>query len=103
MTMHEPKREESTGLEDVGMIARAIETCYLGIDGEGCEHVYHVAANQVVVNDGREIDHRQPLAGRPLGDWMEHVEEARGWDATGPFMAAAVSADEVRKQDGDCA
>ena len=99
MTMNTRTQEKNS--DDGGHLGRAIRTCLVGIDGDGCEHVFHVDANQVVVSDGRRIDYRQPLDERPLGDWMEHVKEARGWQRTGPFAPAACKADAARKRGGE--
>lgn len=97
MNKHERTREEST--DDGGLVGRSIETCLVGIDAEGCQHVWHVDANQVVVSDGRRLEYRQHLGDRPLGDWIDHVVEARGWKRTGPFAGAAAKADAARKED----
>jgi hypothetical protein len=84
--------------DDGGLIGRQLNSCTLGTDGDGYTHVWHRGANQIVVHRGRELDYRQHLGDRPLGDWMAHVEEARGWMTTGPFAAAARKADRARKE-----
>ncbi|MDS0300227.1 hypothetical protein NDI76_15880 [Halogeometricum sp. S1BR25-6] len=71
-----------------GYLADAMARSFtLGMDADGYSHHYYRPADAVVVYDGRELDHYQPLAGRSLDEWREFVELKRGWVSMGPLAA----------------
>jgi hypothetical protein len=70
----------------------------LGVDATGSTHHYYRPADAVVVFDGREFDHYQPLDGRPLAEWQQFVAQERGWDSTGQLARVGLQADLERKE-----
>lgn len=54
----------------------------LGVDGEGWHHVYDLDRERVVVISREGIGFQDDIDRLPiddLGDWMDHVEDQRGW------------------------
>ena len=70
----------------------------LGVDATGSTHHYYRPADAVVVFDGRELDHYQPLDGHPLAEWREFVAQERGWASTGQLARVGLQADLERKE-----
>ncbi|WP_083851154.1 hypothetical protein [Halogranum rubrum] len=70
----------------------------LGVDATGSTHHYYRPADAVVVFDGLELDHYQPLDGRPLAEWQAFVARDRGWDSTGQLARVGLQHDSERKE-----
>ncbi|WP_089826601.1 hypothetical protein [Halogranum amylolyticum] len=70
----------------------------LGVDATGSTHHYYRPADAVVVFNGRELDHFQPLDGRPLAEWQEFVAQERGWASLGQLARVGLQVDTERKE-----
>lgn len=56
------------------------DALYLGVDANGAEHYHSRIADTVVVLDpAGTVERREELDGRPLSDWIDYVENNRGW------------------------
>ena len=75
-------------------IARSFE---IGTDADGHAHHYYAGADAVVVYDGRELDHYQPLDGRTVAAWWEYVNARRGWTSEGQLASLGIDEDRRRK------
>lgn len=53
----------------------------LGVDAEGVEHVYDEERHRVVALDSRGIHAQYQLGTDDLPDWMEYIDDKRGWAA----------------------
>lgn len=71
----------------------------VGDDMEGNRHVYHRGADEVVVYNGRHVDHREQLDGRLVDEWIGFVETKRGWMKMGELSAVGLRVDRARKTD----
>jgi hypothetical protein len=54
----------------------------IGIDTEGCDHIFsRIRASVTVLDDGAVV-RTQSLADCRLSDWLSYIDETRGWDST---------------------
>jgi hypothetical protein len=58
----------------------AFDCTIMGVDGYGYLHVYDDDRDRVVVLDETGIDETQDLSDHRTGQWMDWVEEKRGWE-----------------------
>lgn len=55
----------------------------LGTDQTGAVHYYDDRADRILVAREGDIEHVEPLDGRPVSDWMAYVGDRRGWRLRG--------------------
>jgi hypothetical protein len=54
----------------------------IGIDTEGCDHIFsRIRMTVTVLNDGTVV-RTQSLADCSLSDWMAYIDDNRGWEST---------------------
>lgn len=105
--MHTTNPRQKNGIETAQAeltdtaIAKLTRSFTLGTDHEGYTHHYYRDADTVVVYDGRDLDHREHLDGRPLHAWNEYVADRRGWLTHGPHAKLGLKADAARKTRGE--
>jgi hypothetical protein len=54
----------------------------IGIDTEGCDHIFSRIRATVTVLDDDEAVRTHSLADCRLSDWLTYISETRGWDST---------------------
>jgi hypothetical protein len=54
----------------------------IGIDTEGCEHIFSRIRATVTVLDDGAVGRTHSLADCRLSDWLTYIDETRGWDTT---------------------
>jgi len=79
------------------LVDRVHRSFTIGTDAEGKDHHYYRPADTVVVYDADGVHHRQRLDGRPITEWVEFVDDERGWLSMGEFAAVGLREDRRRK------
>ena len=51
----------------------------VGIDGEGSTHHFHAVRRRIYVVTDDEIEVTQHIGERHLKEWIDYVDEKRGW------------------------
>ncbi|WP_224338122.1 hypothetical protein [Haloprofundus halobius] len=97
MSTRKPATQEPT-VSLIDHFTRALARSFaLGVDEEGYTHHYYQPADAVVHN-GRELDHYQPLNGRPLTHWQKYVAQKRGWESMGQLAHVGLRVDAQQKE-----
>jgi len=52
---------------------------WLGKDNAGADHVYRTSDETIHVIDGTRRSHREPLGDRRVEEWLDYVDQQRGW------------------------
>ncbi|SEP28775.1 hypothetical protein SAMN04487948_13417 [Halogranum amylolyticum] len=96
---HAATQERTESLAD-HLTSALTNSFTVGTDCTGSTHHYYRPADTVVVFDGRELDHHQPLNGRTLEEWRVFVAQERGWTSCGPLAQLGLRMDAKRKETG---
>jgi hypothetical protein len=60
----------------------AADAFRIGIDTEGCDHIFsRIRATVTVLNEGTRV-RTHSLADCRLSDWLTYISETRGWNST---------------------
>jgi hypothetical protein len=73
-----------------------------GIDSEGNKHTFDPVRAQVIVRDGDDVGHVEQLARERVPEWIEFVEQQRGWSGvwwTADNLHDALEAREAAEQE----
>lgn len=52
----------------------------IGADEEGCDHLYRTSDETILVINGTELVWRQDITNRSVTDWVDFIEQKRGWE-----------------------
>jgi hypothetical protein len=89
---------EGSADELAGTLADQLARSFtIGTDDEGFDHHYYRPADTVVVFDEDGVDHRQHLDGATVEEWVDHVDDKRGWMIPGPHASNGIRVDKQRK------
>jgi Fe-S cluster assembly iron-binding protein IscA len=61
---------------------RASDAFRIGVDTEGCDHIFSRIRMSVTVRDDDTVVHTHSLADCHLSHWLTYIDETRGWDTT---------------------
>jgi hypothetical protein len=79
-TLSHPRSDDDTA-DDGDRADLASDAFRIGIDTEGCEHIFSRIRATVTVHDKGEHIRTQSLADCRLSDWLTYLDERRGWDS----------------------
>jgi hypothetical protein len=71
--------QDDTGTDPAARSPVRPDYIFLGVDGDGGDHVYRTFEESVhVIRDGRGV-HVQEFDGKDVDHWMAYIEGKRGW------------------------
>ncbi|WP_117595428.1 hypothetical protein [Haloprofundus halophilus] len=59
---------------------------------------YYQPADAIIVYNERDLNHYQPLNGRPLTHWHQYVAKKRGWKSMDQLAHAGLQIDAQQKE-----
>lgn len=80
MPRNAPAKEESTDPRP--------DYILVGRDRSGADHLYRTTDETIIVIADAQRTHVQPLWGRSVDDWLQYVDDRRGWGYQRLFQSA---------------